>query len=210
MTEKERMLSGKLYNPYKVENPSWIKVKMALKEFNDSKYWYDEAALKNLKKIFHKVGNNVVFVPPFFCDHGDRIFIGDHFFANTGLVILDEAPVWIGNHVYIAPRVSIYTAGHPVDAQVRNMDLEYAKPVTIGNDVWIGGDVVINPGVTIGNDVVIGAGSVVTKDISNHVIAAGNPCRVIRKITDAERQEWRLQYHEYQAEVQEYQGKMCN
>lgn len=120
---------------------------------------------------------------------------------------MDEAPVWIGNHVYIAPRVSIYTAGHPVDAQVRNMDLEYAKPVTIGNDVWIGGDVVINPGVTIGNDVVIGAGSVVTKDIPNHVIAAGNPCRVIRKITDAERQEWRLQYHEYQAEDQEYQGK---
>lgn len=129
-------------------------------------------------------------VPPFYCDKGTQIYIGKHFYANTGLLILDEADVRIGDHVFIAPRVCIYTAGHPIDADVRRMDLEYAKGVTIGNDVWIGGNTVINPGVTIGNNVVIGSGSVVTRDIPDQVIAAGCPCRVIRKITEEDREYW--------------------
>lgn len=197
MTEKERMLSGKLYCPFKVENSTWEEARKAVKAFNESEFWRDTSALDELKKLFHYVGENVVLTPPFYCDHGTKISLGDNFYANTGLIILDEAPVTIGNHVYLAPRVSIYTAGHPIDARVRNTDLEYAKPVTIGDDVWIGGDVTINPGVTIGSDVVIGSGSVVTKDIPDHVIAVGNPCRVIRQITEEDRQKWEQQYQEY-------------
>lgn len=197
MTEKERMLSGKLYCPFKVENSTWEDARKAVKAFNESEFWRDTSALEELKTLFHHVGKSVVLTPPFYCDHGSKISLGDNFYANTGLIILDEAPVTIGNHVYLAPRVSIYTAGHPIDARVRNTDLEYAKPVTIGDDVWIGGDVTINPGVTIGSDVVIGSGSVVTKDIPGHVIAAGNPCRVIRQITDKDRKNWEQQYQEY-------------
>lgn len=197
MTEKERMLSGKLYNPFKVENSTWEEARRAVKEFNESEFWRDTKALEKLKMIFHRVGEDVVLTPPFYCDHGSKISIGNHFYANTGLIILDEASVIIGDHVYLAPRVSIYTAGHPIDARIRNTNLEYAKQVTIGDDVWIGGDVTINPGVTIGSDVVIGSGAVITKDIPDHVIAAGNPCRVIRKITEEERRKWETQYDEY-------------
>ena len=107
-----------------------------------------------------------------------------------------------GDNVFIAPHVSIYTAGHPIDAKIRNTEVEYARPVTIGSDVWIGGNVVINPGVTIGNDVVIGSGSVVTKDIPSHVIAAGNPCKVIREITEEDRIYWEKQYQEYKKECE--------
>lgn len=110
---------------------------------------------------------------------------------------MDENNVIFGDNVFLAPHVSIYTAGHPIDAKIRNTEVEYAKPVTIGSDVWIGGNVVINPGVTIGNDVVIGSGSVVTKDIPDHVIAAGNPSKIIRRITDEERNYWREEHRKY-------------
>ena len=115
------------------------------------------------------------------------MFFDERFYANTDLTILDANKVIFGDHVFLGPHVSIYTSGHPIDADIRNKEVEYAKPVTIGSDVWIGGNVVINPGVTIGSDVVIGAGSVVTKDIPDHMIAAGNPCKVIREITEEER-----------------------
>ena len=110
--------------------------------------------------------------------------------------------VTFGENVFIAPHVSIYTAGHPIDAKIRNTEVEYARPVTIGSDVWIGGNVVINSGVTIGDDVVIGSGSVVTKDIPSHVIAAGNPCKVIREITEEDRIYWEKQYQEYKKECE--------
>ena len=135
--------------------------------------------------------------PPVYFDHGDRVFFGKHFYANTDLTILDENEVRFGDNVFLAPHVSIYTAGHPIDAEVRNTELEYAKPVTIGSNVWIGGNVVINPGVTIGDDVVIGSGSVVTKDIPSHVIAAGVPCRVIREITEKDKEYWYARYQDY-------------
>ena len=102
-----------------------------------------------------------------------------------------------GDNVFLAPHVSIYTAGHPIDAEVRNTEVEYARQVTIGSNVWIGGNVVINPGVTIGDDVVIGSGSVVTKDIPSHVIAAGVPCRVIREITEKDKEYWYARYQDY-------------
>ena len=127
----------------------------------------------------------------FQCDYGYNIEIGDNFFANVNLVILDGAKVRIGNNAFIAPNVGIYTAGHPFDVKQRNEGLEYAFPVTIGDNVWIGAQACILPGVTIGDNTVIAGGSVVTKDIPANVIAAGNPCRVIREITEADRNKYR-------------------
>jgi len=120
--------------------------------------------------------------PPFYCDYGYNIKIGKNVFMNFNCCILDAAKVTIGNNVMFAPNVQIYTATHPIDAKTRNSWLEYAKPISIGNDVWLGGGVIVCPGVTIGNGAVIGAGSVVTKDIPDDVVAVGNPARVIKKI----------------------------
>ena len=125
--------------------------------------------------------------PPFFCDYGKHIEVGKNFFANYNCTILDVAKVKFGDNCMLAPNVSIYTAGHPVHPMARNAMYEYGKEVTVGNNVWIGGSTVILPGVHIGDNVVIGAGSVVTKDIPDWSIAVGNPCRVIRKITDEDK-----------------------
>lgn len=125
--------------------------------------------------------------PPFYCDYGTHIEVGKNFFANYNCVILDVARVVIGDNCQMAPNVAIYTAGHPVHPDVRNTAYEYGIEVTIGDNVWIGGNTVICPGVHIGSNTVIGAGSVVTKDIPDWVIAAGNPCRVIREITDEDK-----------------------
>lgn len=201
MTERERMLSGKLYNPYKVLNTPWKEIRIACKKFNDSDFWCDNSAFEELKKCFAKAGNDMVLTPPFYCDHGDKIYFGEHFYANTGLTILDENKVIFGNNVFLGPHVSIYTAGHPISAEVRNSELEYARAVEIGDSVWIGGNVVINPGVVIGSNVVIGSGSVVTKNIPSGVIAAGNPCRIIREITAEDADYWNSELLQYQADM---------
>lgn len=125
--------------------------------------------------------------PPFYCDYGFHIEVGKNFFANYNCTILDVAKVKIGDNCMMAPNVAIYTAGHPIHPDTRNTAYEYGIEVNIGNNVWIGGNSVICPGVTIGDNVVIGAGSVVTKDIPDWSVAAGNPCRVIRKIKEADR-----------------------
>lgn len=200
MTEKERMLSGKIYHPYKVGDNTWEKSRKTLEKFNSMSYKHEKERMQVLRDIFGNLEEDAVIAPPFYCDKGEQIYIGRHFYANTGLLILDEADVRIGDDVFIAPRVCIYTAGHPIDADVRRKELEYAKSVTIGNDVWIGGNVVINPGVTIGNNVVIGSGSVVTKNIPSNVIAAGNPCRVIRDITEKDKDFWNREATEYYAD----------
>ena len=192
--------AGKLYCPFKVGDNTWEKSREVLEKFNSMPWHQEKERMQLLREIFGHLEEDAVIVPPFYCDKGTQIYIGKHFYANTGLLILDEADVRIGDHVFIAPRVCIYTAGHPIDADVRRMDLEYAKGVTIGNDVWIGGNTVINPGVTIGNNVVIGSGSVVTRDIPDQVIAAGCPCRVIRKITEEDREYWTQQAEEYFAD----------
>lgn len=198
--EWDRMLGGKLYSPYRAGSDGWNRVHAAQKKFNESEFWHDRSALEELRQCFGSAPEDLVLTPPVYFDHGDRTFFGKHFYANTDLTILDENYVTFGDNVFLAPHVSIYTAGHPIAADIRNTELEYAKPVTIGSDVWIGGNVVINPGVTIGDDVVIGSGSVVTKDIPSHVIAAGNPCRVIRGITEEERGYWREEYRKYEEE----------
>ena len=139
-----------------------------------------------VKELFGKSDNAFV-NPPFYCDYGNRIEVGKNFFANYNLTVLDVAKVRIGDNAQIAPNVSIYTAGHPIHPDSRNSGYEYGIEVSIGDNVWIGGNAVIMPGVTIGNNAVIGAGSVVTRDIPDNVIAAGNPCRIIREITDSDR-----------------------
>ena len=141
-----------------------------------------EGRRRIIMELLGSVKGNFLIEQPFLCDYGYNIHIGDNFYANHNLVILDEAPVIFGDNVFIAPNCGFYTAGHPIDAAERNRGLEYARPITVGNDVWIGADVCVLPGVTIGDDCVIGAGSVVVKDIPPHSVAVGNPCKVIRKI----------------------------
>ena len=140
-------------------------------------------------------------VPPLYCDYGTNIQVGENFFANYQLTVLDCAAVTIGDNVQIAPNVSIYTAGHPLHPDSRNSGYEYALPITIGDNVWIGGNVVICPGVTIGDCAVIGAGSVVTRDVPPWTVAAGNPCRVLRQITEADRD---FYYRDRKFDVDDY------
>ena len=147
----------------------------------------DFETIKALVKELLGKSDNAFINPPFYCDYGFRIEVGKNFFANYNCTILDVGKVIIGDNCQLAPNVSIYTAGHPLHPDSRNSAYEYGIDVTIGDNCWIGGNSVICPGVHIGNNVVIGAGSVVTKDIPDWSIAAGNPCRVIRKITDEDR-----------------------
>lgn len=188
MREKEKMLLGMLYDANNDEE--LIKERIIAKdlcfEFNHLKPSQEEEGQAILKKLFHKMGEGVGIVAPFYCDYGYNITVGDGFFANHNTVIVDCAPVTFGDHVFIAPHCGFYTAGHPLDAKRRNAGLEYAYPITVGSNVWIGAGVHVMPGVTIGHDVVIGAGSIVTRDIPDYSVAVGNPCRVIRKITEAD------------------------
>lgn len=141
-----------------------------------------------LQNLLGSFTENLHIESPFYCDYGYNIFLGDNFYSNYNCVILDCAEVKIGNNVMLGPNVSIFTAGHPIDPVKRNEGWEYAIPVSIGNNVWIGGNTVINPGVQIGDNTVIGSGSVLTKNIPSNVIAAGNPCKVIREITEDDKQ----------------------
>ena len=198
MTEKERMLSEKLY----IANDSELKAgakksRMLTRLFNNTTEEQQKYRVELLKELFEKTGESIYIEPPFRCDYGSNISVGNNFYANFDCVILDVCKVEIGENVMFAPKVCIYTAGHPIDAEIRNSGLEFGKSVKIGNNVWIGGSAVINPGVTIGDNVVIGSGSVVTKDIPDNVIAVGNPCRVLREITEEDKIYWEKQKEEY-------------
>lgn len=188
MNQKERMLNGL---PYK----AWMDGLTEERRENKKKiYRYNQLSPeegeeqdKLIRSIVGKCGESIFIEQPFHCDYGSNIEVGNNFFANYNLVILDVGKVIIGENVQIAPNVSIYTAGHPVHPDSRNSGYEYGISITIGDNVWIGGSTVINPGVHIGNNVVIGSGSVVTKDIPDNAIAVGNPCRVIHYITEEDR-----------------------
>ena len=197
MTELERQKAGMLYNPFKVHFPEGRGKKELVEKFNTSTGISGMERMNYLKGVFAYMGNRAYIQPPFYCDHGWKISVGENFYANTGFLVLDEADVTIGDNVFLGPRVCIYTASHPIAAEIRNKGLEVAKPVKIANDVWVGGNVVINPGVTIGSNVVIGSGSVVTKKIPDGVVAVGNPCRVLRTITKQDQMYWNAQYEEY-------------
>ena len=188
MNQKERMLAGLPYKAW-LDGLSEEREACARKlyEYNHlpPERWNERESL--LKALLGKTGEHAYINPPFHCDYGTNIEVGENFFANYNLIVLDVGRVKIGKNAQIAPSVSIYTAGHPVHPDSRNSGYEYGIDVTIGDNVWLGGGSIINPGVTIGNNVVIGAGSVVTKDIPDNVIAVGNPCRVIRAITEEDR-----------------------
>ena len=183
-TEKEKMLSGK---PYKAFTEELLTERQQAKEliFDFNNLRPSEIEKRNIiiRQLFGQTGETFFIEPPFRCDYGYNISIGANFYSNYNLIILDCAKVSIGINVFIAPNVSIYTAGHPIHFEPRNKEFEYAIPISIGNNVWIGGNVVINPGVTIGENSVIGAGSIVTKDIPPNVVAFGNPCKILRHIT---------------------------
>ena len=202
MNQKERMLKGL---PYKAWLDNLEEEREACKgkiyELNMLKPTEREKIPELIKALFGKTGKNILIEPPFHCDYGWNIEVGENFSANYNLTVLDVGKVTIGDNVMIAPNVSIYTAGHPVHPESRNSGYEYGIPVSIGNNVWIGGNVVILPGVSIGDNVVIGAGGVVTKSIPDNVIAAGNPCRIIRKITEADR---RFYYKDREFDVEDY------
>ncbi len=185
MTEKEKRDSGELYNGNDPELVAErVHVKKICKQYNDITYNDYTRRTRVLDKILAFKGDNPFVEANFMCDYGYNIFIGDHFYSNHNLVILDCAEVTFGNNVFIGPNCGFYTAEHPIDAETRNKGLESARPIKVGNDVWIGGNVCVLPGVTIGDDCVIGAGSVVTKDIPSGSVACGNPCKVIGKTSD--------------------------
>jgi len=188
MDHKERMLSNL---PYKAWMDGLEEERLANKrkiyEYNNLPPEKWDKKMDLLKDILGKTGEWINIEAPFHCDYGYNIEVGENFFANYNFIVLDVGKVRIGNDFQCGPNVAIYTAGHPVHPVSRNSGYEYGIDITIGNSVWIGGNTCIMPGVTIGDNAVIGAGSVVTKDIPANVIAAGNPCRVIREITDADR-----------------------
>ncbi len=202
MNQKERMLAGL---PYKAWLDGLAEERLENKKrvfrFNNMEPDKFEEKIRLIKEIFGKTGENVFVEAPFHCDYGYNIEVGENFFANYNLTILDVGKVKIGANTQIAPNVSIYTAGHPVHPESRNTGYEYGIPITIGDNVWIGGSVTILPGVTIGSNVVIGAGSVVTRDLPDNVIAAGNPCRVLRTITEEDRD---FYYRDRKFDVDDY------
>lgn len=188
MTEKEKQQAGELYNG---NDPELVAERVAAKklcaEYNSTTYNDYQKKNRLLDRLIMFRGENTWIEANFFCDYGYNIIIGDNFYVNHNCVILDCAEVTFGDNVFIGPNCGFYTAGHPIDAEQRNSGLEYAKPIKVGNDVWIGGNVCVMPGVTIGDNVVIGGGSVVVNDIPSGSVAVGNPCRVIREITDSDK-----------------------
>ena len=190
MSEKDKMLAGILYdaNNDKELIKDRCKAKDICFEYNNLKPSDCENKDRLIKKLFAKTGKQIIVEQNFWCDYGYNIEIGENFFANHNTVILDCAKVTFGDNVFVGPNCGFYTAGHPIDFERRNQGLEYAYPIKVGDNVWIGAGVHIMPGVTIGSNVVIGGGSVVTKDIPNNVVAFGNPCKVIRNITDKDKE----------------------
>lgn len=185
MTEKEKMLSGQLYDT----NDAVLvrerdRAKALCRAYNDLSR--EDAAGRHalLAELFGRIGKACLIEASFWCDYGSCIELGENFYANHNLVILDAGGVRIGSNVMIGPNCGLYTSSHPLDVARRNADLEYGYPIVIGDNVWIGGGVQILPGVTIGSNTVIGAGSVVTRDIPDRCVAVGNPCRVLRRLPE--------------------------
>lgn len=182
-TEKEKMLAGEFYF---AADPELVamrrRARLLLKRFNDSRDDEQDLRRQLLEELIGRGGGGLWIEAPFYCDYGSNISVGDKVFFNFNCVVLDVMPVTIGSHTMIGSCVQIYTATHPMEWQRRAQELEYAKPISIGAHVWVGGGAILCPGVAIGDRTVIGAGSVVTRDIPADVFAAGNPCRVIRQL----------------------------
>ncbi len=184
-TEKEKMLAGELYDPLDAQLvEERLQTRLLTKQLNDTSEDQVEELARILRQLIPNAGAGLWLQPPFYCDYGTNMHIGEKVFFNFNCVVLDVAPVTIGSRTMFGPNVQLYTATHPLDHKERSSGVEYAKPISIGEDVWVGGSVVVCPGVSIGDRSVIGAGSVVTKDIPADVFAAGNPCKVIRSLTE--------------------------
>lgn len=188
MTEKEKMMEQMLYdaNNDKDLAAERIRAKTLCHQYNQLSPADEAAQQKIMCQLLGKTKGAFCILAPFWCDYGYNIEIGENFFANHNTVILDCGKVTFGDNVFVAPNCGFYTAGHPIDYERRNLGMEYAYPITVGNHVWIGAGVHVMPGVTIGDNVVIGAGSIVVKDIPSNCVAVGNPCKVIRPITQAD------------------------
>lgn len=186
-TEWEKMVSGELYDPH---DPELVRARSRARDLcrqlNATREDDQEGRRNILKQLFGAGGDEVWMQPPFYCDYGTNILLGRRCYFNFNCVVLDVARVTVGDYTLFGPAVQIYTATHPLDAELRRRQ-EFGKPVEIGSDVWVGGGAIVCPGVRIGSRSVIGAGSVVTRDIPDGVFAAGNPCRVIREITESDR-----------------------
>lgn len=195
MTERERMLAGKLYNAGDADLLALRRhAKMLLRRLDNAESEQREAILREL---FGAFGQDCCIEPGLYVDYGCNTYLGDTVYLNCDCVILDVARVEIGDRAAIGPCVCLCTATHPIDPGVRGRGLELGKPIRLGADVWLGANVTVNPGVTIGDGAVIGSGSVVTRDIPARVIAAGNPCRVLREIGEEDRLLWEQQELEY-------------
>ncbi len=182
MTEKEKQQAGELYNK---RDPELFNDRLAAKklcmEFNNIVYNDFQKKERHLDRLLKLKGENVIIEPNFFCEYGYNIIIGDNFYANHNCTILDCTDIVFGDNVFVGPNCGFYASAYPNEAELRNQGLEYARPIKIGNNVWIGGNVCVMPGVTIGDNVVIGGGSVVCEDIPSNVVAVGNPCKPIKK-----------------------------
>lgn len=188
ISEREKMTSGQLYNSLVDELiEDRTHAKELLKQFNDAGVREIELRKGILTQLFGRTKGAFYIEPPFYCCYGYNIYWGKNAYANFNLTVLDQGLVTVGDNVMIGPGVQLLTACHPIDAAERNSHIEYSKPITIKDNAWIGGGVVVTPGVTIGSNSVIGAGSVVTKDIPDNVVAVGNPCRIVREITSKDR-----------------------
>ncbi|SFU13117.1 maltose O-acetyltransferase [Algoriphagus locisalis] len=183
MTEKEKMLAGQLYQAGDPELVAErLKARKLVKTFNDSDPEDTEFRVSQIRKIFGKAGKNLWVEPPFYCDYGYNIEVGDDVFFNFNCVVLDVVKVTLGDRVFVAPNVQFYPATHPLDPVQRGEMWEYGKQITIGNDVWIGGSAVICPGVSIADRTVVGAGAVVTKSFPADVLIGGNPAKIIKHL----------------------------
>ncbi|MGD6847841.1 sugar O-acetyltransferase [Rossellomorea aquimaris] len=182
-TEKQKMLDGDLYEPWDPQLMSERKqARFLTRMLNQTTEEDDEKRVDAIKRLFGSTGENVYLEPDFRCDYGYNIHVGNHFFANFNCVILDVCEVRFGENCMLAPGVHIYTATHPVNPIERNKGPEFGKPVKIGDNCWIGGGAIINPGVSIGDNVVIASGAVVTKNVPSNVVVGGNPARIIKEI----------------------------
>lgn len=183
-TEWDRMRAGEFYDPFDAELvAARTRARNLCQDLNTTREADQDLRRRLTRELFGAGGDSVWMQPPFYCDYGVNIVLGERVFFNFNCVVLDVCPVRIGNFTLFGPNVQLYTATHPLNAELRRRQ-EFAKPITIGDDVWVGGGAIVCPGVTIGSRTVIGAGSVVTRDIPPDVVAVGNPCRVMRKIAD--------------------------
>ncbi|WP_067216396.1 sugar O-acetyltransferase [Marinomonas gallaica] len=183
MSEKEKMLAGRLYDPSDEELLKLrLSARLLTEALNTTSVAFHQKRVEIVKHLFGSTGNTIHIESSFNCDYGFNIHVGDNFYANFGCVILDAAQVTFGENCLLAPQVGIYTATHPLDPTERSSGLELAKPITIGDNCWVGGHAVINPGVTLGNNVVVASGAVVTKSFGDNVVIAGNPAKVLKEI----------------------------